>query len=73
MGYRLIYRLKDWASAEFPFLSFSHTLGMNVQKENAMTIAFALILLIRIVLPVVLLLALGEWVHRRETTYWLRK
>jgi hypothetical protein len=46
---------------------------MNVQKENAMTIAFALILLIRIVLPVVLLLALGEWVHRRETTYCLRK
>lgn len=37
-----------------------------------MTIAFAVILLIRIVLPVGLLLALGEWVHRREAKYWLR-
>ena len=38
-----------------------------------MTIAFAVILLIRIILPVGLLLALGEWVHRREANYWLRK
>lgn len=38
-----------------------------------MTIAFVLILLIRIVLPLVLLLALGEWMHRREAKYWLRK
>ena len=38
-----------------------------------MTIAFALILLIRIILPLVLLLALGEWVHRREASYWLRR
>jgi hypothetical protein len=37
-----------------------------------MTIAFAVILLIRIVLPVGLLLALGEWVHHREAKYWLR-
>lgn len=38
-----------------------------------MTIAFAVILLIRIILPLGLLLALGEWVHRREANYWLRK
>ena len=38
-----------------------------------MTIAFVLILLIRISLPIGLLLALGEWVHRREVNYWLRK
>jgi len=38
-----------------------------------MTIAFVLLLLIRIILPFVLLIALGEWVHRREANYWLRK
>lgn len=38
-----------------------------------MTIAFAVILLIRIILPVSLLLGLGEWVHRREANYWLRR
>jgi hypothetical protein len=65
--------LKDWACTEFPFLSFSHKLGMNVRKENAMTIALAVILLIRIILPVSLLLALGEWVRRREANYWLRR
>ena len=38
-----------------------------------MTIAFVLILLIRIILPLALLLVLGEWVHRREANSWLRK
>jgi hypothetical protein len=38
-----------------------------------MTIVFVLIFLIRIVLPVALLLAVGEWVHRREADYWLRR
>ena len=38
-----------------------------------MTIALALILLVRIILPFGLLLALGEWVHRREANYWLRR
>jgi len=37
-----------------------------------MTIAFVVILLIRIILPVSLLLGLGEWVRRREASYWLR-
>jgi hypothetical protein len=38
-----------------------------------MTIAFLVILLIRIILPLCLLLALGEWVHRREANYWARR
>jgi hypothetical protein len=37
------------------------------------TIALAAILLIRVVLPVSALLALGEWIHRREARYWLHK
>ena len=38
-----------------------------------MTIALAVILLIRIILPLGLLLSLGEWVHHREAKYWLRR
>jgi hypothetical protein len=38
-----------------------------------MTIAFAVILLIRVILPLGLLLTLGEWVQRREANYWLRR
>ena len=38
-----------------------------------MTVAVAVILLIRIILPLGLLLSLGEWVHRREAKYWLRR
>jgi hypothetical protein len=37
------------------------------------TVAFAVILLMRIILPFGLLLGLGEWVHRREANYWLRR
>ena len=37
------------------------------------TIAFAAILLIRVVIPVSVLLTLGEWVRRREANYWLHK
>lgn len=36
-----------------------------------MTIAFAVILLIRLILPLGLLLALGEWGQRREAKYCL--
>jgi hypothetical protein len=47
---------------------------VNVRKENAMnTIALALILLIRIILPVSALIALGEWVRRREANYWFHR
>lgn len=38
-----------------------------------MTTAFALILLVRILLPFGLLVGLGEWMRRREASYWLRK
>ena len=38
-----------------------------------MTLAFVVILLIRLILPAVLLITLGEWVHRREANYWLRR
>jgi hypothetical protein len=74
LEYRLIRRPKDWACAGFPFLSFSHKLSRNVRKEIAMsTIAFAVILLIRVILPIAVLIALGEWVHRGEAHYWLPK
>ena len=38
-----------------------------------MTLALVAILLIRLIIPVVLLITLGEWVHRREANYWLRR
>jgi hypothetical protein len=38
-----------------------------------MTIAFAVILLIRLILPLGLLLALGEWAQRCEAKYCLRR
>jgi len=37
------------------------------------TIAFVAILVIRVVLPVSLLIAIGEWARRREANYWLRR
>ena len=37
------------------------------------TIAFALFLLVRVLLPVGLLLAIGEWVRRREIGYWFHR
>jgi hypothetical protein len=36
------------------------------------TIALAVILLIRVILPASLLIALGEWMRRREANYWFR-
>lgn len=37
------------------------------------SIALALILLIRVILPFSMLIALGEWVRRREANYWVHK
>jgi hypothetical protein len=37
------------------------------------TIALAAILLIRVILPISVLLTLGEWIRRREANYWLHK
>lgn len=34
-------------------------------------IAIVILLLIRVIVPVSFLLALGEWLKRRETNYWL--
>ena len=33
-------------------------------------IAFALFMLIRVLIPFGLLIAVGEWVRRREARYW---
>jgi len=38
---------------------------------NATTLV--VLLLIRAIFPVSLLLIFGEWIHRREANYWLRK
>ena len=37
------------------------------------TVAIAVIFLIRMILPFILLIALGEWIRRREANYWLRR
>jgi len=37
------------------------------------TIALVVILLIRVILPISMLVALGEWIRRREANYWFQK
>jgi hypothetical protein len=36
-------------------------------------LAIAVILLLRVAVPLGILLSIGEWVRRREEKYWLRK
>jgi len=36
-------------------------------------LAIAVILLLRVFVPLGILLSIGEWVRRREKNYWLRK
>jgi hypothetical protein len=36
------------------------------------TIALTIILIVRVLVPLAILLTLGEWVRRREKNYWLR-
>ena len=36
------------------------------------TIALAVFLMIRVILPVIALIAFGEWIRRREASYWLK-
>jgi hypothetical protein len=36
-----------------------------------MTTVFAILFLVRVLIPVALLLLLGEWVRQREIRYWL--
>jgi len=35
-------------------------------------IALALIVVVRVIVPLAILLTLGEWTQRREKNYWLR-
>ena len=35
-------------------------------------IAIVVLLLVRVILPLGILLAIGEWAKRREADYWLR-
>ncbi len=37
------------------------------------TIAVVAIFLVRVILPVSVLIALGEWIRRREANYWSHK
>jgi hypothetical protein len=37
------------------------------------TIAIAIILLVRIILPFSILITFGEWIRRREANYWFQK
>lgn len=37
------------------------------------TILLLALFLIRAILPFGMLLAFGEWIHRREANYWFRK
>jgi hypothetical protein len=46
---------------------------MQIKKGDAMNaLALALIFLVRVLIPLTLLLTVGEWLHRREKNYWLR-
>jgi len=36
-----------------------------------MTVAFAILFLVRVLIPITLLLVLGEWVRRRDIRYWI--
>ena len=70
---RGISQFKNPSSTEFPFSSFSHKLSMDERKEFPMSaFVFAILLLIRVILPISILFALGEWVHCRDANYWFR-
>ena len=36
-------------------------------------LAFVAILLIRVILPISLLISIGEWVRHREADYWVHR
>lgn len=36
------------------------------------SIALAFLLLVRLIIPLIVLLTLGEWVRRREINYWFQ-
>ena len=35
-------------------------------------IALGIILIVRVLVPVSILISIGEWIQRREKNYWLR-
>jgi FtsZ-interacting cell division protein ZipA len=46
---------------------------MIEKKEHPMNvIALSIILIVRVLIPLTILLTLGEWAQRREKNYWLR-
>ncbi len=36
-------------------------------------IVLAILLLVRVILPLSMLIALGEWMRRREANYWFQR
>ena len=65
---------KDYLFTRFIYPSIYPTLSMDKRKENVMnTIALAILFTVRVIIPLTVLLALGEWVKRREKNYWLHK
>jgi hypothetical protein len=36
------------------------------------TIVLAVILMLRVVIPLLILLSIGEWIRRRDANYWTR-
>ncbi len=64
---------KDRVSAEYLFASITSILEADKErKENAMN-TIAILLLIRVIVPVGILLGFGEWIRRREANYWSRR
>jgi hypothetical protein len=61
--------------SEFTSGSYRPKLKANLGKEVAMVgLEVVIILLfVRIILPIGLIMLVGEWVHRREAEYWLNK
>lgn len=70
MGSGPIFSLKDWVSTGFPFSSFSHKLRVKEKEYDMSIITLAAIFLLRVLLPLSILVALGEWVRKRDIRNW---
>jgi Mg2+/Co2+ transporter CorB len=69
----LIRLSKDYLFTQFLFSSISNKLSAVERKERLMnTIALTIILIVRVLVPITVLISLGEWVQRREKNYWRR-
>jgi hypothetical protein len=62
-----------WGEARIYFL-LRKSYSESERKENAMngSIIILTLLAFRLVLPIVLVLSVGEWARRREANYWLK-